>query len=175
MLRAITNRPVCAHSGNRWCAQPPRLAKAGNTLRPGRPVYFPAPPRGCHRCPASELRDMITPESGVGAPPKRSCEATFERRRRGGSETVALKVTVKEPPRRASRVSPPDSGGEFYAAPRVDYSFTRSSAGAYAANGQFLSLSALLCGSASTQTSCPLRETPSRGWRTPACNAFRRA
>ena len=72
------------------------------------------------------------PESGgVAAPPKRGCEATFERRRRGGSETVPLEMTVKEPPRRASRVSPPDSGGEFYAAPRADYSFTRSLAGAF--------------------------------------------
>ena len=42
----------------------------------------------------------------------------------GGSGTAPVKMIVKEPPRRASRVSPPDSGGEFYAAPRLDYSFT---------------------------------------------------
>jgi hypothetical protein len=45
---------------------------------------------------------------------RKSCEATFERRSRGGFHTVLFKMVVKEPPRRASRVTPPDSGGESY-------------------------------------------------------------
>jgi hypothetical protein len=35
----------------------------------------------------------------------------------GGSPTVSFKMVVKEPPRRASRVTPPDSGGEAFADP----------------------------------------------------------
>jgi hypothetical protein len=109
-----------------------RGRRTAHSTKPNSQSAAPAKERVNESAVEARVRGQNSPPKlgGVAAPSTKSAKPPLKAQT-GWFRKRVFQDAVKEPPRRASRVSPPDSGGELHAISRPGYSFTRSKAGVY--------------------------------------------
>jgi hypothetical protein len=106
--------------------------RTAHSTKPNSHSAAPAKERVNGSAAEARVRGQNSPPKlgGVAAPSRKAAKPPLKAQT-GWFRKRVFQYAVKEPPRRASRVSPPDSGGELHAISRPGYSFTRSKGGAY--------------------------------------------